>query len=128
MTALTEKQAVEARLGRVLTAAESARVEALLEDASAIVVGYCRSAFADAVPGPVAGVVAKMVARVIGASQASGGLPVQQQTAGPFSVAFPTAVTSGDMWLTNADKLALKPHRMSMVSVPLHGVRTAVEE
>lgn len=45
MAALASAEELEARLGRDLTAAESARAEALLDDASAMVRGYTRQTF-----------------------------------------------------------------------------------
>src|SRR5690606_27101153 len=116
---------VEDRLGRDLTAAEDQVVDARLEDASAVVVGYCRQDFA---PGPypdaVVGVVAKMVARSLERA-AAGSEFVGQQAAGPFSVSYSAATSGGDVWLTAADKLALRPYRLGggLTSVQLVGER-----
>jgi len=97
------------RLGRNLTTAESQRVDVLLDDASAVVDGYCGRTFTTA-PTAVVGVVAKMVARSFGRA-ASGGEFVDQETAGPFTTHFAAAVSGGDVWLSAADKLALRSAR-----------------
>lgn len=118
--ALATQEDVEARLGRTVEGAEAARLPALLSDASATVIGYCRTDFEPSpYPEAVVGVTAKMIARVLGRS---GGVDfASQQSAGPFSVSYATDTTTGDMWLTKADKMALRSHRVGggLTSVPL---------
>lgn len=133
--ALATKSDVEARLSRVLTAAEAgtadAYVNAKLTDASAAVIGYCRQDFEPSpYPPAVVGVVAKMVARAYSRNDATGGEFVEQQNAGPFGVRFSASASSGDVWLTAADKLALRPYRLGggMTSVGLVGVRYDISE
>lgn len=53
MAALASKCALELRLGRVLSAEEEARADALLEDASALVRSYTRQDFAPPTPETV---------------------------------------------------------------------------
>lgn len=104
---------VEARLGRPLTVAEETRLPSLLDDASAVVIGYTRQDFEpNPYPSAVVGVVAKMVARSYGRSGAVGGEFAEQQNAGPFAVRYSSASSEADVWLTAADKLALRPHRL----------------
>lgn len=120
--ALATNADVEARLGRDLTEAEEGRAEALLDDASAIVIGYCGTDFEPPpYPSAVVGVVAKMVARTLSRGEVTGGEFAEQQNAGPFGVRYSSASSAGDMWLTAADKLALRPWRRGggMVSVGL---------
>jgi len=107
------------RLGRDLTTSESARVCALLEDASAVVIGYCGTDFEPApYPAAVVGVVAKMVARVLVRGSGAGAL-VTQETSGPFSTTYGAQASAGDVWLTAADKLALRPYRRGVTSIEL---------
>jgi len=109
---LASQSDVAARLGRQLTTTELDRLPSLIDDASAMVVGYCGQDFEPGpVPVAVVGVVAKAVARVI-ARATAGTEFTDQQTAGPFSVRFSAPASSGDVWLTAADKLALRPHRV----------------
>lgn len=120
--ALATQADVEDRLGRPATEAEAARLPALLSDASAAVAGYCNQDF-DPAPYPeaVVGVTAKMAARTLTA----GDTFVDQQAAGPFSVHYNANASSGDVYLTKADKLALRPHRAGggLTSIGLVGDR-----
>jgi hypothetical protein len=103
---------VEAHLGRSLTAAEDEQVDALLEEASDLVIGYCKKDFE---PYPYPAAVTRVVAAVVARSllAASSGDPfVQQQSAGPFSIGRSAAAASGDVWLTAADKIKLRPYRL----------------
>lgn len=112
---------VEERLGRPLTPDEQNRTDpGLLDEASDLVVGYLGAdPSADgtvAVPPPVARVVARMVARVLQQSTAAGGVfgaTSMTDQIGDFSQTrqFPAGATSGGPWLTQADKVALKPYR-----------------
>lgn len=108
--ALATQADVEARLERALSDAEVVRLPSLLDDASAVVVGYCRTDFEPSpYPAAVAGVVAKMAVRSL--SRGDAGM-VDQQNAGPFAVHYSAAASSGDVWLTTADKLALRGYRL----------------
>ncbi|WP_182377890.1 hypothetical protein [Nocardioides sp. WS12] len=129
--ALAGQTDVEARLGRELTTGEILRLPALLDDASAIVIGYCGQDFEPApYPSAVIGVTAKMVARGLTAASNVGSGMAQQQTAGPFSVTYSASSTTGDMWMTAADKLALRGYRLGggLRSVGLVGARYEITE
>lgn len=130
--ALAEASDVIERLGRDLTATEELRVGALLDDASAVVIGYCRDDFEDdeEIPSAVVGVVAKLVARVFDRASGPGGSFVDQQSAGPFSQHMSAASSSGDVWLTAADKIALRRFRKGggLTSVQLVGERYEITE
>jgi hypothetical protein len=122
---------VEDRLGRDLTDGETARLDALLEDAAATVFGYlgdCWTADSD-VPSPIIGVIAKVVTRSL---ERGGGTEafVTNQSAGPFTVGYSAAATGGDVWLTASDKLALRPYRCGggLVSVQLVGERYDIDD
>lgn len=128
--ALATQDDVEARLGRDLTESEGVQVEAALDDASAAVVGYCRQDFEpEPYPTAVVGVVAKMVARGFARGSVAAGF-TQGQTVGPFAVQYGAGTATGDVWLTAADKLALRPYRRGggMSSVQLVGDRYAITE
>lgn len=123
--ALADSDDVVAHLGRSLTSGESARVSTILEESSDLVIGYCGTDFEPApYPGPVVRVVAAMAARSLVAAS-SGADMVQQQTAGPFSMTFNASASSGDVWLTKADKMKLRAYRIGggMTSVELVGIR-----
>lgn len=129
--ALATKPDVEARLGRSLTTTEAIYVDARLSDASDIVIGYCGTDFEPApYPSAVVGVTAKMVARAYARGSVSGGEFTEQQNAGPFGVKYSSSTSSGDMWLTSADKLALRGLRRGggLTSVKLVGERYAITE
>lgn len=120
--ALATQADVEARLGRLATEAEAERLPALLSDASAAVIGYCGQEFEPApYPEAVVGVTAKMAARTLTAGSAF----VDQQSAGTFSVHYNANASSGDVYLTKADKLALRAHRLGggLSSIRLVGDR-----
>lgn len=103
---------VTARLGRDLSDAEAARLPSLLSDATALLIGYTGQDFEPApYPEAVVGVCAKMVARNL----LAGANPTPfatQQGAGPFSVTYNSDAASGDVWMTAADKMALRPYRL----------------
>lgn len=129
--ALATQEDVKARLGRDATAAEALRLPSLLDDASAVVIGYCKTDFEPApYPSAVVGVVAKMAARSLGRAGTGAGEFADQQSAGPFGVHYSASTSSGDVWLTAADKLALRPHRLGggVTSVGLVGARYEITE
>ena len=125
--ALATQADVEARLGRVATEAEEARLPSLLDDASALVIGYSRQDFEPApYPTPVTGVVARMVARVLSQGEITPGLESTTEAAGPFSRGFKYGGgSSGDVWLSATDKMMLRPYRVGggLTSVQLVGDR-----
>ena len=121
--ALATVAGVEAALGRSLTATETDRVDSLLTKASAVVIGFTGQDFEPApYPDAVVVVTAEMVARSLATSDTGGALP-EQQNAGPFGVRYGSSVAGGGVWLTAADKLALRPHRLGggLTSVQLVG-------
>lgn len=95
----TGTEQVEARLGRTLDASEYPRVDALWSDAVGLVLGYCRQDFTTGLPAVVAGVIAQIVARTMT-------VPVTafRTDGGPISY-------SGGIYLSAADKQALRPYR-----------------
>ena len=116
---------VEAELGRNLTTAEANRVDSLLVKASGVVIGYTGQDFEPApYPALVVAVTAGIVARSLATSPDGAALP-EQQNAGPFGVRYGSSVAGGGVWLTQADKLALRPHRLGggLTSVQLVGDR-----
>lgn len=125
--ALATQADVAARLGRQLSAGELPRVDALVFDASALVVGYCRQDFEPApYPATVAGVVARMAARVMAQGDVVPGLESTTEGAGPFSRGFKYGGgSSGDVWLSATDKVMLRAYRLGggLTSVQLVGDR-----
>lgn len=123
--ALATQEDVEADLGRPLSASEALRAPSLLSKASALVVGYTGQDFEPApYPEAVVVVTAGLVARVLESSGA-GLVNVEQQNAGPFGVRYATGSTSSSPYLSAADKLMLKSHRIGggLTSVQLVGER-----
>ena len=125
--ALATQADVEARLGRDLTEAEAARLPSLLGDASVLVAGYLGREYApELYPAPVAGVVARMVARVLAQGAVTPGLESTTEAAGPFSRGFKYGGgSSGDVYLSATDKTMLRPYRLGggLSSVQLVGDR-----
>lgn len=122
---------VEDRLGRDLTAVEGSRLGALLDDAAAAVFGYLGDCWTSdsEVPAPIYGVIAKMVARSLARGAGTEAF-VTGQTTGPFGAQYAAAASGGDVWVTAADKLALRPYRCGggLVSVQLVGERYDITE
>lgn len=128
--ALANQADVEAILGRPLTPAELARLDALVAQASALVMGHlgCPT-IQDPPPDAIRYVVAAMVARILSAGSAAGGTVtgVEQESAGIFSRKFTTDASSGSPWLTKADRIALRPFRCGgLISVQLVGERYTI--
>jgi hypothetical protein len=124
--ALATQADVEERLGRALSDAEAARVPSLLDDATAVVVGYAGMDFEPSpYPAAVVGVTAKMVARVLAAGDVTF---ADQQSTGPFSIKFNANASSGDVYFTKADRLALRPYRVGggLSSIGLVGDRYSI--
>lgn len=126
--ALAQVEDVVTWLGRELTPAENGRSVALLARAEALVLSHlgCDPA-PDPVPEAVRWTVAEMVARVFQSSALTG---VQQVSADDGSVMFTTDASSGSVWLSKADKMALRPHRCGggLMSVQLVGDRYRITE
>lgn len=118
--ALATEGDVEAALGRSLTSTESDAVGAMLNTASDLVVGYLGRT-PNPVPGPVARVVADMVAAVISkpsitvADYNASGYNQSREAAG-VHVGMESATTSGP-WLTKALKMRLRPYRRGAFSI-----------
>jgi len=119
--ALATPDDVATRLGRELTAAEAERAGGLLDEASALVIGYLgcdptdTSVEPPTVPSAVTIVVSRMVARVL--EQTAAGVTTGSESTseglGPFSntVRFAAGSTSGAPWLTKVDKVSLRAYR-----------------
>lgn len=107
-------------LARSLTSAESTSVDNMLEQASDLVVGYL-GCLPDPVPGPVARVVAAMVAAVFDkpsvtvADYDTSGYSTSREYA-QVAVGVESATSTGP-WLTKSLKERLCPYRSGMRSV-----------
>lgn len=116
---LASSEDVVARLGRDLTPEEEERVEGLLDEASDLVVAWCRpdGTDFDVVPDPVTRVTARLVARVITSGVDNINLSAQTTVVGPYQRqnTFSADSTSGGPWLNRADKIKLKPFRQRCV-------------
>lgn len=125
--ALATQVDVEARLGRDLDVGETARLDALLDDASALVIGHCGQDFEPSpYPAPVTGVVARMVSRLFAQGEVTPGMESFTEGAGPFNRGFKFGGgSSGDVFLSAADKTMLRPCRLGggMRSVGIVGDR-----
>ncbi|MFF8629680.1 hypothetical protein [Streptomyces werraensis] len=94
-----------ARLGRPLAdSAEAARVAAFLEDASALVIDYCLTDFADAVPAVVKAAVCAEVIRWLSVSPGT----VMEKT-GDLQVEYASAANTPN--LSEAAKSMLRKYR-----------------
>ena len=118
--ALATSDDVVAALGRPLTSAETTAVANVLEQASDLVVGYL-GVWPDPIPGPVARVVASMVAAVFDkpsittADYDASGYSTSREYA-QVTVGVESATSSGP-WLTKALKMRLSPFRPGVRSV-----------
>ena len=126
MAALATSDDVETRLGRILTDDESAKVDGLLAEATALVVGHLGCDPTDvtdpetpAIPAEVTLVVSRIVARVLEQSMAQEpgafGATSMTDQIGDFSQSrsYPAGSTSGGPWLSRSDKVTLKAYRCS---------------
>ncbi len=115
---------VEKRLGRAMEADELAQAEGLLEEASALVEGWCRREFPAPAPAPVTVVVSRMVARALDAAAGDdlGNAESESMSAGPYQVTtkFVDGSTSGGPWLTRVDKTTLARFRRGVVNVAMY--------
>lgn len=117
MALATAEDVVQA-LERELTSTESDYIDAKLETASDLVIGYLRcDPDLDPVPDAVRRVVADMVAAVLAPAAPANADSV---TAGPFSMKYIDGSTSRAPYLTAALKMRLYRYKCgSAVSVPL---------
>lgn len=129
---LAQKSDVEDRLGRALTSAEDAVVEARLTDAELLIFGWCGQSFDtfDTCADTIIAVEAGMVARVLLQGSAGQTPGIQSVQLGAFSTQYASALTTGDVWLSAGDKLRLRSCRRGggMTSVQLVGERYEIEE
>lgn len=103
---------VAARLGRVLDpATEIPKVNALIEDVSALVDGFCRRSF-EPVPGVVKAVVCLEVIRALNSTPG-----VSMEHVGDVLVRYTESPTA----LSGSAQNTLKRYRVRMASVPLLG-------
>jgi len=128
--ALAIEADVEAQLGRTLTSAETAQITSLLENASDLVIGYCRDDFE---PYPHPDTVTRVVAGVAARALLAGNSPdpfAQQMSAGPFASTRTSGAASGDVWLTAADKIKLRRFRKGggLTSVQFVGERYEISD
>jgi hypothetical protein len=130
--ALATQADVEAALGRVLSASEVERVEFLLARSSGLVIGYTGQDFEPApYPEAVTSVAASVVARLFQQGEIPVGLESTTEGAGPFSRGYKYGGgSSGEVWLSAADKLILRPYRRGsgLTSVQLVGERYKITE
>lgn len=125
---LASQADVETRLGRDLTDDEAARLDGLLEEASALVAGYLGVTYSDEaeVPPVVTIVVSKIAARAISRSEELDSIAAAMESAnsGPFGARF----RDSNVFLTKADKLMLRPVGGGFRSVPLRSDRGYYED
>lgn len=118
---------VATRLARPLTAAETAAVSGLIEEATALVEGYLGRGWVDAfdVPTAVKVVTSRVVARALtGGSRFPPGASQVGSAMGPLThtTTFAADVETGQqVWLGKADKIALSPYlrRGVVTNVPM---------
>ena len=126
--ALATQGDVEAMLGRDLTTAEASRVVGLLARADALVMGWLGCPAEPApLPPAITSVVADMVARVLGSTATVG---VEQVSVDSTSVRYSQSASSGAVWLTDSDRLALRRFRCGggLTSVQLVSDRYKIVE
>lgn len=114
-------------LGRDLSPSEAGRVAGLLARAEAIAMGYLGCAEEPApVPAAVSSTVAGIVGRVLNQAGMAG---IEQVGIDDGSVRFNANASSGDVWLSSMDKLALRRYRCGggLVSVQLVGDRYKID-
>ena len=114
-------------LGRDLSPSEAGRVAGLLARAEAIAMGDFGCAEEPApVPAAVSSTVAGIVGRVLNQAGMAG---IEQVGIDDGSVRFNANASSGDVWLSSMDKLALRRYRCGggLVSVQLVGDRYKID-
>lgn len=121
--ALATQVDVEEWLGRSLSASEQARAAALLARAEALVLGYLRCAEE---PTPAPDAVRVTVSEIVGRSLAQhGAAGIADMGIDDGRVRFTEGASSGGVWLSAMDKLALRRFRCGggMTSVQFVGER-----
>lgn len=109
MAAFATPADVAQRLGRDLTSAEANRVNALLDEASALAAAWCNE-IPDPTPPAVTIAVSRMVARAL-VSTAEPGVTNTQAVMGPFSITRTfTPDATASVWLGRQDKMLLRPY------------------
>lgn len=96
---------------RALSAAETTRATALLADASQMILDEDKRHILDALTTPTTTLVriaCKMVERALGTDVNAPPMTDFTQTAGPFSTGGTLAGTSGDLYLTKAERRQLR--------------------
>lgn len=122
--ALATVDDVQIRMGRPLTVAEVGRASGLLAAVDALVVGYlgCSEATPNPVPDGLASTVAGIVARGMAASPVG----VESVSVDDASVRYMADASSGGVWLSRMDRVALRPYRCGggLTTVRLVGERS----
>lgn len=127
MALATQADVVE-WLGRPLGPSEQPRVAGLLARADAVVMGYLGCAEEPApVPAAVTSTVAGIVGRALTQASVAG---IEQLGVDDGSVRFNANASSGDVWLSSTDRLALRRFRCGggLTSVQLVGDRYKVTQ
>lgn len=128
--ALAVEVDVQDYLGRELTDAETAVVDARLTSAELLVFGFCGQqidASSDCAATVIA-VEAEMVARAFEQAASGQTAGVDSVQLGAFSTHFVAATQGGGVWLATADKLKLRFCRRSVTAVGLVGPRYTITE
>lgn len=105
------------------TSEERPRVEAVLDDASDVIMTYC-PLWAEASPATLRRITCAIAKRaLLGADTA--GVSQSTQTAGPYTESFSYSNPAGDLYLTKAEKQALGCGRQHLWSIDLAGGSTS---
>lgn len=114
---------------RTLSTDEKTRADALLTDASYMLLGRCESANEvddedtagqELRASVLRSIVCAMVQRSMLAGDSSPGVKTTQETAGPFSQSFTYANPTGDLYLTAAEMKLLPCGRQVAFTVPMN--------
>lgn len=115
---------VEYAMGAVLSGTDRLRMDRLLHQANALVLGYLRMPEPSdpaAIPEVLRETVIEITLRAHGAAATPPG--VRRQSTGPFSIEWTDQASQGGIYLTDADRMVLAPYRRSGMSVPLTSER-----
>ncbi|GAA2665234.1 head-tail connector protein [Nonomuraea recticatena] len=110
---LAQVSDVQVRLGRPLTVDEASRVQALIEDVSALVITYCRKDFTPAVPADVKATTCSEVIRLLNSNPG-----IIAEEIGEIS----TRYSAFRFGLSSDARAVLRPYRRRIASVPAKGV------
>jgi len=97
-----------AERGRPTPIEDEAKVERLLADASRVIIDQMPQAVRRAHPDTLTRIVCSMVTRVLDAGGPMPGLETTQFGVGPFQESYRWANPTGDLYLTKAEKRALR--------------------